>query len=288
MPGMSPTPVLPDHETRCRIREDFHATLFIEAAAGTGKTTALVSRMVAALVSGEGTLDRMVALTFTEKAAGELKLRLRSEIERARAEAVPGDEIRRRLDTALGHMETARLGTIHSFCADLIRERPVESGVDPLFEVAAEEDAGVLLDAAFDARFESMLEDPPEGVRRVLHRRTWDQAFEGGPRAALRAAVENLAEHRDYDAAWRRDSFDRDLAIDRVMEALALLADDAGTAARPNSYFAKSIAEIQRFVADQRVREAARGRNHDALEASLREFASSRHRHWTYRGRPSE
>ena len=59
-------------------------TLFVEAAAGTGKTTALVGRIVALICEGISTLDRVVAVTFTEKAAGEMKLRLRAEIERAR------------------------------------------------------------------------------------------------------------------------------------------------------------------------------------------------------------
>ncbi|HTY56881.1 MAG TPA: UvrD-helicase domain-containing protein, partial [Candidatus Binataceae bacterium] len=75
---------LADQRARDRIVNDLDVTLLIEAAAGTGKTTALVSRIVAAVASGRATLDRIVAVTFTEKAAGELKLRLRSEIERAR------------------------------------------------------------------------------------------------------------------------------------------------------------------------------------------------------------
>ena len=73
-----------DAEARRRILTDFGTTLFVEAAAGTGKTTALVGRIVALICEGRSTLDRVVAVTFTEKAAGEMKLRLRAEIERAR------------------------------------------------------------------------------------------------------------------------------------------------------------------------------------------------------------
>ena len=75
---------LADDEARRRILTDFATTLFVEAAAGTGKTTALVGRIVALICEGISTLDRVVAVTFTEKAAGEMKLRLRAEIERAR------------------------------------------------------------------------------------------------------------------------------------------------------------------------------------------------------------
>jgi ATP-dependent exoDNAse (exonuclease V) beta subunit len=78
------TAKLADVEARRRILTDFGTTLFVEAAAGTGKTSVLVGRIVALICAGISTLDRIVAVTFTEKAAGEMKLRLRSEIERAR------------------------------------------------------------------------------------------------------------------------------------------------------------------------------------------------------------
>ena len=78
---------LADAEARERIETDLATTLFVEAAAGTGKTTALVGRIVSVLRSGAGQLDEIVAVTFTEKAAGEMKLRLRTEIERSRTAA---------------------------------------------------------------------------------------------------------------------------------------------------------------------------------------------------------
>src|SRR5947209_5131482 len=76
-----------DQQVRDRIRDDLDTTLIIEAAAGTGKTTALVNRIVSVIESGRGQLSQIVAVTFTEKAAGELKLRLRAEIEKARHDA---------------------------------------------------------------------------------------------------------------------------------------------------------------------------------------------------------
>src|SRR5689334_5049436 len=112
--------ILADQNARDRIRGDLDATLVIEAAAGTGKTTALVSRIVAVVASGRTTLDRIAAVTFTEKAAGELKLRLRGEIERGRNNYAEFDSAsRQRLTAALEKLEEARIGTIHSFCADL-------------------------------------------------------------------------------------------------------------------------------------------------------------------------
>ena len=119
---------LVDAEARRRIREEFGATFFVEAAAGTGKTTALVGRIVGLISAGAGTLNRIVAVTFTEKAAGEMKLRVRSEIEKARSKATR--EERDRLDRALEELELARIGTIHAFCGDLLHERPIEAGID--------------------------------------------------------------------------------------------------------------------------------------------------------------
>src|SRR5262245_22535876 len=109
-------------------------TLVVEAAAGTGKTTALVGRIVAIVKAGKATLKQIIAVTFTEKAAGEMKLRLRSELEKARQHPQATHDERARLETALEELEVARIGTIHALCADLLREHPIEARVDPLFE----------------------------------------------------------------------------------------------------------------------------------------------------------
>src|SRR3954469_8187211 len=128
---------LVDQRARDRIRGDFGSTLVVEAAAGTGKTTELVARIVALVRQGRTTLDRILSVTFTDLAAGEMKLRLRGELEAAR-EGATSDE-QKRLTAALATLEAAPIGTIHSFCADLLRERPVEARVDPVFDVAAGE-----------------------------------------------------------------------------------------------------------------------------------------------------
>jgi len=90
---------LADQAARDRIRDDLGTTLVVEAASGTGKTTELVKRMVALLRAGGAQLEKMVAVTFTDPAAGELKLRLRKGIGDARRDAGPDE--RARLDAAL-------------------------------------------------------------------------------------------------------------------------------------------------------------------------------------------
>src|SRR5258705_9636436 len=82
---------LPDQAARDRISASLDETLIVEAAAGTGKTTEIVRRIIAVLGSGRATADSIVAVTFTVKAAGELKLRLRAELESERQRSPAGD-----------------------------------------------------------------------------------------------------------------------------------------------------------------------------------------------------
>jgi ATP-dependent helicase/nuclease subunit A len=255
---------LADAEVRRRIASEFGTTFFVEAAAGTGKTTALVRRIVGLITAGGATLDRVVAVTFTEKAAGETKLHLRGQIETARADAEPKE--RARLDLALEQLELARIGTIHALCGDLLHERPVEAGIDPLFEVAAEDEAQALADEAFDRWFETTLADPPEGIRRLLCRRS-ERVI---PREQLRAAMNSLREHRDFPAFWRRDPFDRDYRIDAVISELAKLAPLAAESSWPQDPLARNLVEIGSFIADATRLEDVSGRDYDGLEAALR------------------
>jgi ATP-dependent exoDNAse (exonuclease V) beta subunit len=266
----------PDSVARHRILTDFTTTLFVEAAAGTGKTTMLVGRIVALVREGASTLDRIVAVTFTEKAAGEMKLRLRTEIERARQHA--SCEERERLERALAELELARVGTIHAFCSDLLRERPVEAGVDPLFEVAAEDEAAGIADRAFESWFEAALANPLEGVARILRRRSRGHQ----PREMLCNAFGSLIEHRDFPALWRRDPFDRRGAIDTIIEELAGLGSLAVRSSWHDDYLTRNLVEIARFVEENARTEAVRDRDYDGLEASLRDFA--RARSWGWKG----
>src|SRR5215471_17424942 len=126
--------ILVDQQERDLIRSELDKTLVVEAAAGTGKTTELVNRIISILAEGRAKIDQIVAVTFTDKAAGELKLRLRAGLEEAWTAAGSSSMRRSRLEEALAHLEEARAGTIHSFCGDLLRERPMEARIDPQFE----------------------------------------------------------------------------------------------------------------------------------------------------------
>src|SRR3954470_19183995 len=147
-----------DEEARRLIKEAIDDTLIVEAAAGTGKTTELINRILHILRDGRAEVWEIVAVTFTEKAAGELKLRLRQGLEQERRHAT-GAEVIARIERAIQNLEEAHVSTIHGFCADLLRERPVEARVDPLFRVLTEGQAERLFGDAFQGWLQGQLED---------------------------------------------------------------------------------------------------------------------------------
>src|SRR5712671_1343681 len=101
-------PSADDSSARRAIVDDLDDTLVVEAAAGTGKTTELVNRILRVLETGRARMEQVVAVTFTEKAAGELKLRLRESLEVRRA-AAEDSEVTGRLDDALKNLEDAHV-----------------------------------------------------------------------------------------------------------------------------------------------------------------------------------
>jgi ATP-dependent helicase/nuclease subunit A len=215
-------------ENRELITRELDQTLIVEAAAGTGKTTELVGRIVALIERERASIGQIVAVTFSEKAAGELKLRLREELERARARAAADSTAGRLLDAAVHDFEEAHISTIHTFCADLLRERPVEACVDPAFAVLTDTQADRLFDEVFGAWLHEQLGKPDEGVRRSLRRPVkwrFDEDNDDGPVERLRGAARGLREWRDHDAPWRRPVYDRKAAIKSLTLQLKTFAD---------------------------------------------------------------
>ncbi len=152
-----------DRTDRRRAIEDASHSMVVEASAGTGKTSTLLWRILY-LVLGKGPsgdplrLSQICAITFTEKAAGEMKVRLRRHLEEViSGESVPsfcggvrpsrstehgksnGFEVfEARAREALRDLETASISTFHSFAVSLLKERPVEAGLDPYFSALDE------------------------------------------------------------------------------------------------------------------------------------------------------
>ncbi len=141
-------PTLPDQAARTDIDTDLDTNILVEAGAGSGKTTSLLRRMVALIRLGTATAAEIAAVTFTRKAAGELRERFQAQLESELAEASPGSSEVVRLRQALSSLDQLFIGTIHAFCVRLLRERPLEAGLDPGFQELTEE-ASVKFTAEF-------------------------------------------------------------------------------------------------------------------------------------------
>jgi ATP-dependent helicase/nuclease subunit A len=258
-----------DQDARDAVRTALDKTLMVEAAAGTGKTSEMVQRMIAVVAAGKTTIDRIAGMTFTEKGAGELKLRLRFELERERRAEELNSATRNNLEHALAHLEEARLSTIHSFCADLLKERPVEARIDPQFELMTEAQSLHLYREAFRSWFERKLEELPDGTRRILRRNT-----RNSPTEALISAGWELSKWRDFSAKWRRPEFDRKAAIDALVENIHELARLTSDPCDQNNNLFRDTALLRALSESIRTAERARPRDHDGIEATLVRIAS--------------
>jgi ATP-dependent exoDNAse (exonuclease V) beta subunit len=188
----------------------------VEASAGTGKTTALVGRIVEVIAAGTP-VESIVAVTFTHAAAGNMKLRVRHELEQRRAGEVDR-EVQARLAEAARSLDRAFIGTIHAFCAQLLRRRPVEAGVDPVFQELAQPEALRVFGRVFQRWIEQRLAAPSPALWRALSRLAWREERDGAePLDALRYAAWSLAEWRDFNAPWDKRDFDRDASLEALL-----------------------------------------------------------------------
>jgi ATP-dependent helicase/nuclease subunit A len=135
VPGEAPVSL--NAEQRAAV--DARGLVFVSAGAGTGKTRVLVERFARAVCDEGVDVESILVITYTEKAAGELRTRIRAAlVERARP------DLARALDGAW-------ISTIHGFCHRLLRSHPFAAGVDPRFRVLDESQGRVLRGEAFEA-----------------------------------------------------------------------------------------------------------------------------------------
>jgi CRISPR-associated exonuclease Cas4 len=163
------TSVVDDAERR-RALTDLDSTLLVEAGAGTGKTSLLAGRVVMLLTSGIAP-GSIVAITFTELAAGELRHRISAYLDALLGGSVPRElrlclpdgptpEQRRSLMAASERLDELTCGTIHSFCHDLLISYSVEAGIDPGAEVLDADQADFVFDSTFDRWWRHRLDRP--------------------------------------------------------------------------------------------------------------------------------
>lgn len=234
-----------DRAERQRAIDARQASVWIDAGAGAGKTSLLVSRILALVAPPDDatsalSLGRIAAVTFTRRAAGELRIRIRerllAELTRPQLSALRKD----RLHQALGSLDTALVGTIHSFADRMLRMQPMKARLSPSYEIAEELDDlieetfgrllhavqhGTLvaelseLDAAYVAEVERTLQ---ESMRAGMLVRSVDRD-PAPPKVGLDALVRAFIEQRDRELTTSETVvFDRETFI---AEGAALLAE---------------------------------------------------------------
>jgi len=183
-------PETSDQAARDRIETDLGSTLFVEAGAGTGKTSALVNRIVALVTSGVA-MEHIAAITFTDRAATELRDRVRRRLEHL-ADAGPHTDL---ATAALVELDGAALCTLHAFAQRILIEHPIEAGLPPAVEVMDEVASLVDFDERWGSLVKTLLSDPDmaftmlagleldislDHIRTLAHRfdENWDQVQE--------------------------------------------------------------------------------------------------------------
>src|SRR5262249_55348924 len=178
-------------------------------------------------------------------------------------------------------LEEAHGNSIHGFCAEILRERPVEARVDPLFTVLTETQSERLYTRAFRSWFQEQLRNPPEGIRRALRRSTPPSYFGAGsevegPVERLRNAGRDLRQWRDFDSPWRRPTYDRESDIAHLVDALHVFA--ALTAPPPweKDRFYQDTRAARRLSEQIRLEQSIGRRDLDGWESRLIDLTRDR------------
>src|SRR5215210_3357396 len=155
MPGALVSVVAAPNEEQLRAIEE-QGVVFVSAGAGTGKTTVIVERFCRAVCDQGVDVDSILVITYTERAAGELRGRIRK-----RLQELDRHDLARELDAAW-------ISTIHGFCHRLLKAHPFAAGIDPRFRELDESQAAVLSGEAFREALEEFCQGRNEERLRLL------------------------------------------------------------------------------------------------------------------------
>jgi len=117
-------------------------TMAISAGAGSGKTRVLVERYIKVILDGIAEIDEILVITFTKKAASELKSRVRERLQ----EVIVSDDKEKKIiaEKALRKIDSAPISTFHSFCQSILKENAIEAGLEPNFRVLDSSESKIL------------------------------------------------------------------------------------------------------------------------------------------------
>ena len=159
-----------DQPARNAIVKRLDENMVVEAGAGTGKTRSLVERVVALITTGRASIGGIAAITFTEAAAAELRSRIGETLERVSGDPSREQVERERCRRGVDDLDQAAIQTLHSFAGSLLRERPLEAGLPPGFNVRDEIEAEVAFEKKWSEWLDATLDDPEarEALRPAL------------------------------------------------------------------------------------------------------------------------
>lgn len=230
--------------------EERNANLLVAAAAGSGKTTVLVERVVR-LVGEGANVDEMLIVTFTRAASGDMRDKLKKRFARM---AASGDA---RAREQMERLESASISTIHAFCTELLRENFEAAGIDPQFRVLDDAEDALLTEKALGEALESAYEQGGADMDAL--------DFARGPekvRELALSAYAFLRERPDADA-WAEEAFSQmrgdgriwietleAAAREKLTEALALNRYAANLALSPEipAVYSESLEEDGRVI----------------------------------------
>ena len=152
--------VPPDQAARDRITEDLDTTLFVEAGAGSGKTSALVERVLALVHGRTGRAPPHRGHHLHRKGRGRAARSHPGRAREGRPRPIPKARSGTRCRVALDQLDGAAIGTLHSFAQRLLSEHPVEAGLPPRVEVLDEVSSTVAFDARWSSFRDQLLADP--------------------------------------------------------------------------------------------------------------------------------
>ncbi len=144
---------------------DIQRHLSVTANAGSGKTTVLVHRYVNILLQTDAEVSDVVAITFTDKTASELCRKIAQAIDRS-ISTTTKQSVRLKLTRARERLSSAPIGTIHSFCARILRDHPIEAGVDAAFTVMEQVDQRAMMREAIAETFQDAFRSGDASRRR--------------------------------------------------------------------------------------------------------------------------
>jgi ATP-dependent helicase/nuclease subunit A len=218
---------LSDKEARARAISDLDASMTLNAGAGSGKTSVLTERIVTLFESGAVAPASLAAITFTEKAAGELLSRVRDRLEARLAEANTREDAERVaiLTAVLDRFGEITLATIHSFCRDILRREALESAFAPDTEIGDE--------GTDDERASEAVREWLTGLR-MRRPALWRILGELASFGQLRTAAKSLARYRQHQDILCKDPLDPIAARSELRALQRAIADAARSCARPD------------------------------------------------------